>query len=314
MSDGITPREFVDLAMKELLCSENKEVSTGGILHLCSLGKEASSIICSRLSQLNHLDDDNWYVVKNSVETLGLIRDPASSRTIVQLLRNEKTPRDLEMNDTIIRALIRISDPNGLKALIMATEGPLSRGALEGFEDRFVRIFEEVPSAETRRKVPSSLLGLLSKDHEKDLRIKILKLISVMHDPGSFDDLLDLLRDSEPVIRREVVRMIFQRRAGEYSVHLRKALKDRDEEVQALAMYGLLLSDRKIEMSDISDFVVRISSMDHRRPAVREAESLLASYIMRFSEEAEPVLREMIENNERGPRELAEKLLEKIGR
>lgn len=305
-------KEMVDIAMEDLLCSKNREASSAGKLHILSLGKEASPFICSRLSDINVIDSSNIDLVINSIELLGYLGDSSATRTIIQVLRSEKAPNDLVFNDVMITSLIRISDPKGIAELVGDGTSHLIDGGFEDLEQRIVRIFKTISSEDLSRRFQSALLTLLNTEKDNDVRLRVLNIISSIDDPDSIDPLLELMMDSEPSVRREVVRMIFQRRAGEYSDHLRKALEDKDEEVQALAMYGLLLSDKTITMNDVKSFIFRIPSLDQRRSAVKEVESLMASYLLRYSDEAKPLLYEIIKEGDKGSKELADKLLRRI--
>ncbi|MFW3146950.1 MAG: HEAT repeat domain-containing protein [Thermoplasmatota archaeon] len=298
--------------MDEMLSSDHRETAASGVLQTAALGKDAVPFICSRLSDRSLDERRDRHLIINSIRAMGIIRDASCTRTVIQFICREADPLDRQLNDEIFRALIRIGEPASVKALLETEDGELSDSPFETFEDRFMRNLDAVQGDETIPKVQSSLLSLLSSERDKRLRLQILNMISTLNDPQSLDALLSLLLDSEPEIRREVIKMIFQRRASEYKDHLHKALEDTDEEVRTLAIYGLLLSDRSLDMDDMKNFIGMMAGMKGQSQVKKEVESLLASFLIRSHQEAKPMLLELIAKGDKETKLLANKLMSRL--
>jgi HEAT repeat protein len=304
--------DSVKMIMEGPLSSPDPVMRVNGIMHLVNLGPTSVPIIVDRLDAMDAKMEVTDHLLLGTIRSLGLIGAPMCFDVLMKYLRSEKGPFEKELNDQVITACIRLGTADSMGGIIKRSTEVEDIDKYEPFEERFASIITSVYPDDIPDEVESEFLKILSMDLSKEVRLRVINIISTMDDVEMLDSLLYLLIDAEVEIRREIIKMIFQRRAVDYKEHLLKALEDTDEEVRALSIYGLMISDRSLGMDKVKEFIEALGGMKGDIPVMKEAESVISSYLIRTGKEAEPMLYKVIGSGDKGTKLLANRLLDRL--
>jgi hypothetical protein len=304
--------DSVKMILDGPLSSKDPVMRVNGIMHLVNLGPRGEPFIVDRLNGIDPGKGIHDPLIMGCIQALGLMSGSSSHDAIIGFLQPEKGPVEKEMNDHIIRACIRIGSAGSMSGIINRSLEVQDIERFEDFEERFASIMMDIYPDDIPDDVESEVLKILSMDLSKEARLRVINIISILDDVEMLESLLTMFPDAEVEIRREIIKMIFQRRALDYKEHLIMALEDLDEEVQALAIYGLMISDRSIGLEQVKGYILKLGKMSGKIPVMKEAESLISSHLIRMGKEAEPMLYDMIKGADTGTRNLANKLLERM--
>jgi cyclophilin family peptidyl-prolyl cis-trans isomerase/HEAT repeat protein len=188
---------------------------------------------------LPHLNDREPALIGEAIFAIGLLRDRTAVRALLDRLRSPD-PMPLEAAAEAAVALARIGGPEALTAI---TEVLNRSGGIPTDRRDAMRSPALLESWRFARQAPVDALRRYASDPDVDIRWRALYALGRAQAPGAGVDLLQAVRDAEPLVRETAVRALTKRYAEQAGLSsdgvVRELLRALDDEAIGVRVNAL---------------------------------------------------------------------------